>query len=154
MLVLPLWKAFVGFSKSCLVFSKGDIAVGEVSGRRFSEVLPKCEISQGFFGALPTSLTIGSQISNALKPSPTFPSPLPIASHPDLPYWGSSCLKFFYLAFYWSKYIHPLFQKNMDLETLTCSFKIHLSTGQPYSPVVNSTIHAQRMRFLFPVPGH
>ena len=56
-LVLLLWKAFVGFSKFCIIFSKGNIAVGEVSGRSLSEVLPKCEISQGFFGALPTSLT-------------------------------------------------------------------------------------------------
>lgn len=59
-----------------------------------SEKLPKCEISQCFFGALPTSLTTGSQISNAFKLSPSFPSPLPIASHPDLPYLSSSFLEY------------------------------------------------------------
>lgn len=110
-LVLLLWKAFVGFSKFCIIFSKGNIAVGEVSGQSLSEVLPKCEISQGFFGALPTSLTTGSQIFSAFKLSPIFPSLLPIASHPDMPYLGDSWLEFSYLVFCWSKCIYTLFQK-------------------------------------------
>lgn len=41
--------------------------MGDISGRSLSEMLPKCEISQGFFGALPASLTTGSQIFNAFR---------------------------------------------------------------------------------------
>lgn len=119
MLVFLLWKAFVGFSKSFLVFSKGDIALGQVSGRSLSEMLPKCEISQDFSGALPTSLTTGSQISNAFKLSPSLPSLLLIASYPDLSYLVSSCLEFFYSVFCWVKCIYTLFQKAMNFERLT-----------------------------------
>lgn len=53
--------------KFFVVFSKGGIAVGKISGQSSLEMLPKWEISQSFSGVLPTSLTTGSEIFTVFR---------------------------------------------------------------------------------------